>query len=110
MNNIENLTIEEIKWLLNDYNNIRQYGKVSNWMDWHVRCLQLLKGSWSKPGCTCEYVAHSKIANNTYEQHEQLLKDRLVILETPVIEDDQTGTNPIVAKRSRGRSKKNTEE
>jgi hypothetical protein len=100
---VENLSKEDIVWLLKDYNNIRNYGKVSNWIDWHVRCLQLLKGSWAKPGCTCEWVAHSKIANSTYEQFEQALKDRLVILETPVIENEL----PAVKTRGRGRSKKN---
>ena len=103
---IENLTIEDIKWLLNDYNRIRQYGKVNSWIDWHVKALQLLKGSWGKPGCTCEYVAHAKIANSTYSQFEQALKDRLVILESPVInEPEPDPTNP---KRSRGRSKKDS--
>ena len=41
--NINNLTIEEIKWLLGDYNKIRQFGKVSNWVDDHVNALRLLK-------------------------------------------------------------------
>jgi hypothetical protein len=104
---VENLKIEDIKWLLNDYNKIRQYGKVNSWMDYHVRALQLLKGSWDKPGCACEYVAHAKIANSTYSQYEQQLKDQLVILETPVI--NEPGPDSTSPKRSRGRSKKNTE-
>ncbi len=104
--NVDNLSKQDIEWLLNDYNRIRDYGKVSNWIDWHVKALQLLKGHWDKPGCTCEWVAHSKIANNTYQQFEQALKDRLVILETPVIEDEL----PTVEKRGRGRSKKDSGE
>ena len=74
---VQNLSREDIDWLLNNYNKIRQYGKVVSWIDDHVRALQLLKGSWSKPGCTCEYVATAKIANNVYEQYEQQLKDQL---------------------------------
>jgi hypothetical protein len=102
---IEKLTIEDIKWLLGPYNQIRNYGKVSNYIDMHVKALQLLKGSWAKAGCNCEWGAHSRIASNTYEQFEQALKDRLVILETPVIDELSA-----VTKRSRGRSKKDTQE
>jgi hypothetical protein len=102
---IENLTIEEIKWLLNDYNRIRDYGKVTSWIDWHVRALTLLKGSWEKPSCNCQYSVTGRIGSSTYAQFEQALKDRLVILETPVIDE-----LPAVTKRSRGRSKKDTQE
>jgi hypothetical protein len=105
MSNIENLSKEDIVWLLNDYNRIRNYGKVSQWIDWHVKTLQMLKGSWAKPGCNCEWSAHSRIASNTYEQFEQQLKDRLAILESPVIDELSA-----VTKRSRGRSKKDTQE
>ena len=102
---IENLTIEDIKWLLGPYNQIRNYGKVSNYIDMHVKALQMLKGSWAKPGCNCEWGAHSRIASSTYEQFEQQLKDRLVILETPVIDE-----LPKNKTRGRGRSKKDTQE
>jgi hypothetical protein len=105
MSNIENLSKEDIVWLLNDYNRIRNYGKVSQWIDWHVKALQMLKGSWNKPGCNCEWSAHSRIASSTYEQFEQALKDKLVILETPVI--DELPENQV---RRRGRSKKDTQE
>ena len=103
--NIENLPIEEINWLLNDYNRIRNYGKVNSWIDWHVRAMAALKGSAEKPSCSCSWAATARVASSTYEQHEQALKDRLVILETPVIDE-----LPAVTKRSRGRSKKDTQE
>jgi hypothetical protein len=107
--NMENLTIEEIKWLLNDYNRIRNFGKVNQWIDYHVRCMQLIKGSAEKPSCSCSWAATARVASSTYEQHEQALKYRLVILETPVIEDDHTGIDRVASKRGRGRSKTNTE-
>ena len=104
---IEKLTIEEIKWLLNDYNRIRDYGKVTSWIDWHVRALTLLKGSWEKPSCNCQYSVTGRIGSSTYAQYEQALKDRLVILETPVI--DELTTNTTIKARGRKRSKGNTE-
>ena len=107
MSNIENLTIQDINWLLNDYNRIRNFGKVNQWIDWHVKAQQLLKGNAEKPSCSCSWAATARVASSMYEQYEQQLKDRLVILETPVIQDDQTGIDAIATKRSRGRSKKN---
>jgi len=105
--NLENLTIEEIKWLLNDYNRIRDYGKVSSWIDYHVRALTLLKGSWEKPSCNCQYSVTGRIGSSTYAQYEQALKDRLVILETPVI--DETPIHSTAKKRGRRTSETNTE-
>ena len=99
MSQVNNLTIQDIKWLLGDYNRIRNYGKVSNWIDDHVKCLQLLKGSWNKPGCSCEWSANARIASSVYEQHEEALKNRLAELEAPVIEE--------VVVKSRGRKKAN---
>jgi len=108
--NLNNLTIEDINWLLNDYNRIRNYGKVNSWIDWHVKALQLIKGSAQKPDCACSWAATARIASSTYEQHEQQLKDRLVTLENPVIEDDQKGINTSPSKRSRRASKENSGE
>jgi len=74
---VQNLSREDIDWLLNNYNKIRQYGKVNSWIDDHVRALQLLKGNWNKPGCNCEYAATARIANSVYEQYELELKNQL---------------------------------
>jgi len=101
MSNIDNLSKEDIVWLLNDYNRIRNYGKVNSWIDWHIKAQSLLKGSAQKPDCSCMWVAAARVANSMYEQYEQQLKDRLVILETPVIENDTTGIN--TGTKSRGR-------
>lgn len=105
--NLDNLTIEDINWLLNDYNRIRNYGKVNSWIDWHVKAMQLIKGSAQKPDCSCAWAATARIASSTYEQYEQQLKDKLVILETPVV--DETTVHTSITKRSRGRSKKDSE-
>ena len=86
MSNINNLSKQDIEWLLKDYNGIRNYGKVNSWIDWHVKTINLLKGSnEGKPDCSCMYVATAKFANSIYEQHEQALKDKLVELDTPVV-------------------------
>lgn len=95
---VQDLSREDIDWLLNNYNKIRQYGKVSNWIDDHVRALQLLKGSWNKPGCNCEYVSTARIANSVYEQYEQQLKDQLFSYENA----HQQGSSGI----AKGRTKK----
>jgi hypothetical protein len=102
---IEKLTIEELKWLLVDYNRIRNFGKVSQWIDWHIRAQALIKGSAQKPDCSCSWSAAARIASSMYEQHEQQLKDRLAILESQVIDE-----LPEVTRRSRKRSKGNTRE
>ena len=82
MSQVNNLKLEDIKWLLKDYDGIRNYGKVNSWIDWHVKAINLLKGSNEpKPSCNCMYVATAKLANSIYEQHEQALKDRLSELE-----------------------------
>ena len=108
MSNVDNLTIEDINWLLNDYNKIRGYGKVNSWIDWHVRAQQLLKGNAEKPSCSCMWATAARVANSMYDQHEQQLKDRLVILQTPVIENDTTGTDAVPKKRGRRASQENT--
>lgn len=64
------MTKEQAQWLLNDYNKIRQYGKVGQWIDWHVKAFSILKGKEvGKPDCTCQYVAFSQLTNSMYEQH-----------------------------------------
>lgn len=98
--NIQNLSKEDLEWLLGDYNKIRQYGKVSNWVDDHVRCLALIKGSWSKPSCNCEWAALARIASSTYEQYEQQLKDQLASYESRI--SDTGGSQEV----TRGRKKK----
>lgn len=104
MSNIENLGIEDINWLLNDYNRIRNFGKVNSWIDWHIKAQSLLKGYAEKPSCSCMWVAAARVANSMYEQHEQQLKDKLVILETPVI-DELPKNKTRGRKRSEGDTK-----
>ena len=105
--NIENLTIEEINWLLNNYNKIRNYGKVNSWIDDHVKAQQLIKGSAEKPSCNCSWSATARVSNSLYEQYEQQLKARLVQLETQVI--DETPAHTGTKKRGRRTSEENTQ-
>jgi len=92
--NINNLPIEDIKWLLKDYNGIRNYGKVNNWIDWHVKAINLIKGgNEPRPDCSCMYVSAAKFANSIYEQHEQAIKDRLLELENPVVKRGKKNGN-----------------
>ena len=104
-----NINQQEALWLVENYNKIRQFGKVSSWIGDHVRAMSIIKGTQvSVPGCNCKYSAYARMANSMFEQNIEAIK---TIAYPPQIEviDDQTGTNPIVEKRSRGRSKKNTE-
>jgi len=105
MSNIDNLSIRDIKWLLNEYNRIRNYGQVNKYIDMHVQSMEMLKGSAQKPDCSCAYAATARIASSIYEQHEPALKERLVVLETPVVDELQE-----VKRRGRKRSKENTGE
>lgn len=72
---MEHLTKEQALWLLNDYSKIRQFGKVSNHIDAHVKAFSFLKGKTvAKPDCNCQYVAFSKLANSMFEQHLETVK------------------------------------
>jgi hypothetical protein len=105
MSNVDNLSIGDIKWLLNEYNRIRNYGQVNKYIDMHVKSMTMLKGSAQKPDCSCAYAATARIASSIYEQHEPELKNKLVILESPVIDE-----LPEVKRRGRKRSETNTGE
>ena len=64
------ITKEQALWLLNDYNKIRQYGKVANHINAHVKAFSIIKGKEvPRPDCTCQYVAFAQLANSMYEQH-----------------------------------------
>jgi len=108
MSNVDNLSIGDIKWLLNEYNRIRNYGQVNKYIDMHVKSMTMLKGNAQKPDCSCAYAATARIASSIYEQHEQQLKDKLVILESPVIDD--TTADKTSSRRGRKRSETNTRE
>jgi hypothetical protein len=75
---------QDVEWLLNDYNKIRGYGKVSSWIDWHLRAMSIFKGqSVSKPSCSCEFGAYSRMANSMYEQNLSLLEELNTKYNTP---------------------------
>ena len=79
---------QDVEWLLNDYNNIRGYGRVQSWIDWHLRAMSILKKKpIAKPSCQCEYGAYARMANNMYEQHLPLLTELNTKYNTPVVEE-----------------------
>jgi hypothetical protein len=100
---IDNLTKQDIEWLLNDYNRIRGYGKVNSWIDWHIKAQSLIKGSAEKPSCSCMWATAARVANSMYEQYEQQLKDKLLSYESTIPE--QHGSQEV----KRGRKKKTEE-
>ena len=65
-----NITKEDAKWLLNDYNAIRGYGRVNNYIDMHLKAMSIIRGQQvGRPSCSCEFGAIARIANSLYEQH-----------------------------------------
>lgn len=96
-----NITKEDALWLLNDYNKIRLYGKVGQWINQHTRAFSILKGKEvSKPDCTCQYVAFSQLTNSIYEQYEEQIK------QVAYADERETPTIPVTETRStRGRKK-----
>ena len=100
MSNVDNLTKQDVEWLLNDYNRIRNYGKINSWIDWHIKAQSLLKGNAEKPSCSCMWATAARVANSMYEQYEQQLKDKLLSYESTVT--DTTGSQEV----KRGRKKK----
>jgi len=100
MSNVDNLTKQDVEWLLNDYNRIRNYGKINSWIDWHIKAQSLLKGRAEKPSCSCMWATAARVANSMYEQYEQQLKDKLLSYESTVT--DTTGSQEV----KRGRKKK----
>ena len=104
-----NITKEQALWLINDYNKIRQYGKVANHIDAHVKAFSIIKGKEvGKPDCNCQYVAFSKLANSMYEQHLDYIQQVANTDErtTSTISDPEAGSTPR-SKRSTRKSPTN---
>jgi len=102
-----NITQQDALWLVENYNKIRQFGKVNQWIGDHVRAMSLIKGNQvSVPSCNCEYAAYARMANSMYEQNEVAIK-AIAYPPQPVI--DELTTNTTIKARGRKRSKANTE-
>jgi hypothetical protein len=103
-----NISQQDAIWLVEDYNRIRNYGKVNSWIDYHVKAQQLIKGQAEKPSCSCSWGATARIASSLYEQHENEIK---AIAYPPQIEViDETPIHSTAKKRGRRTSETNTEE
>jgi len=101
-----NINQQEALWLVENYNKIRQFGKVSSWIGDHVRAMSIIKGTQvSVPGCNCEYSAYARMANSMFEQNIEAIK---TIAYPPQIEViDELPKNKT---RGRKRSEGNTKE
>ena len=101
-----NINQQDALWLVENYNKIRQFGKVSSWIGDHVRAMSLIKGTQvSVPGCNCEYAAYARMANSMYEQNENEIK-AIAYPPQPVIDETPIHSSP--KKRSGRPSKKDT--
>ena len=75
---MEHLSKEDIAWLLGDYAQIRQLGRVSKHIGAHCRAMSLFKNKTiGKPSCSCEYAAYANMASNMWEQHYSELQNKL---------------------------------
>ena len=100
-----NISQQDALWLIENYNKIRQFGKVNQWINDHVRAMSIIKGTpVSVPGCNCEYSAYARMANSMFEQNEAEIK---AIAYPPQIEviDELPKNKTRGRKRSEGDTK-----
>ena len=73
---------QDLEWIINEYPKVRQLGRVSKWIDDHIRTMSIIKGHpVNKPSCNCEHASYAVMASNMWEQHIEELK-RLLALKT----------------------------
>ena len=69
------MTKEQAQWLLGEYAQVRQLGRVTKWIDSHIQAMSIIKGkNINKPSCNCEYAAYANMASSMYEQHLDYIK------------------------------------
>jgi hypothetical protein len=74
---MEHLSQEDAKWLIEDYNKIRGYGRVNDWIDYHIKAMSLIRDTvYNKPSCNCEFASYARMANSFFEQHYEEIKNR----------------------------------
>ena len=77
---------QDAKWLIAEYNPIRGYGRIDKWIDHHCQAMSIIKGTKvGRPECTCQYGATARIASSLYEQYEAQI---LAAAAEPVIENE----------------------
>jgi DNA-binding IscR family transcriptional regulator len=80
---MDHLTKDDAIWLLTDYNKIRGYGRVTQWIDDHLRAMSLIRNTpYHKPSCNCEFAAYAQMANSMYEQNLAQIKIAAGVKET----------------------------
>ena len=79
---MDNISPQDLEWIVNEYPKVRQLGRVSKWIDDHIRTMSIIKGHpVNKPSCNCEHASYAVMASNMWEQHIEELK-RLLTLKT----------------------------
>ena len=87
-------------WMVTEYNHKRGYGRVNDWIDYHLRAMSIIKGQQvGRPSCSCEFGAIARMANSMYEQHEATLQ---AIAYPPVIENERINEG----QKTKGRPKR----
>ena len=67
----KNLTNQEAKWLLEEYQPKMGYGVNSKNINMFNDALNLMKGTNNPcPGCSCQYLTIAKIAASLFEQYK----------------------------------------
>lgn len=68
--NLTHITREQIDWILNDYNKIRNHSYINGYINEHVKFQSIIRNKKiERPGCGCEFHAFQAISNSLYEQH-----------------------------------------
>ena len=75
---MDNISPQDLEWIVNEYPKVRQLGRVSKWIDDHIRVMSIIKGHQvNKPSCNCEHASYSVMASNMWEQHITTLQSML---------------------------------
>ena len=101
---MDHITKQDAIWLRDTYNKFRNYGRVNQYIDMHIKAMSIIKNKpISKPSCNCEFSAYARMASNMYEQHEAQILE--IANKSEVIDERTTQTVPATKKRSTPRSK-----
>ena len=75
---MDNISPQDLEWIVNEYPKVRQLGRVSKWIDDHIRTMSIIKGHpVNKPSCNCEHASYAVMASNMWEQHITTLQNML---------------------------------
>ena len=78
-----NITREDAKWILANYEPIRGHGKISNHQGAILTTLGMMRGNPVHMNCNCELGALARITNDMFEQN----RVQIEAIANSVIED-----------------------